>query len=252
MRKYKVFGICVVIFLLAQRLTVCAQTVTYPSQVVSQSFVPPSPNSQDAQSYTDDPTALYTGIPSVNIPIYTMKCGSLTVPISLSYNSNGLFPLRDAGWVGLGWNLNAGGSISRTVEGNIDGIQNSGYNYGQYNLYDSIWLNGNVDSFLQRAYNPNLAYGNNSYDMAPDIFDAEFNGIGDKFFWINGKAYLISYNKELSISWPSPTSNMVITTEGGVQYTFGELLLLRPGLYTPILHFFVVFNTDHFIAGGHD
>ncbi|HEV3411441.1 MAG TPA: hypothetical protein VG101_03140 [Puia sp.] len=143
------------------------------------------------------------------------------MPISLSYNSNGLFPLRDAGWVGLGWNLNAGGSISRTVEGNIDGIQNSGYNYGQYNLYDSIWLNGNVDSFLQRAYNPNLAYGNNSYDMAPDIFDAEFNGIGDKFFWINGKAYLISYNKELSISWPSPTSNMVITTEGGVQYTFG-------------------------------
>jgi hypothetical protein len=194
---------------------------TYPGLSVNQSFTPPSPNAQGFQSYDDNPVALYTGLPSVAIPIYIVKCGTLTVPISLSYNSNGFFPLQDAGWVGLGWTLNAGGAVSRIVEGDADGSLTSGHNYGQYNLGDSVFENPNVDSFLQRAYNMNLAYGNNTYDLAPDIFDAEFNGIGDQFFWVNGEPYLLSYNKQLSISWPSYTSNIVITTEDGAQYTFG-------------------------------
>jgi hypothetical protein len=194
---------------------------TYPGLSVNQSFTPPSPNAQAFQSYDDNPIALYTGLPSVTIPIYTVKCGALTVPISLSYNSNGFFPLQDAGWVGLGWSLNAGGAVSRIVEGDADGSLNSGHNYGQYNLGDSVFSNPNVDSFLQKAYNMNLAYGNNTYDLAPDIFDAEFNGIGDQFFWVSGQAYLLSYNKQLSISWPSYSSNIVITTEDGTQYTFG-------------------------------
>jgi len=221
MKKYNVLGFCAIIFLLIQQLSASGQSVTYPGQVTNQSYVPPSPNVQGAQSYTNQPVALNSGTPSVSIPIYTIKCGALTVPISLSYNSNGLFPLQDAGWVGLAWTINAGGSISRTVEGNVDGIANSGYNFGQYNLSDSVTDNPNVDTFLKQAYNYSLVYGNNSYDMAPDIFDAEFNGLGDKFFWINGKAYLLSYDKQLSISWPSPTSNIVITTEDGSQYTFG-------------------------------
>ncbi|HET6255226.1 MAG TPA: hypothetical protein VFE32_14190 [Puia sp.] len=216
MPKLIVFFFCTILVLVNAH----AQSPTYPEQVMNQSFVPPSPNAQGFQNYDNSPVALYTGLPSINIPIYTVKCGSLALPISLSYNSNGFFPLQDAGWVGLGWSLNAGGAISRMVEGNVDGIQNSGYNYGQYNLWDSIFTNPNIDSFLQRSYNNNLGYGNNSYDLAPDVFDAEFNGIGDKFFWISGKAYMLSYNKQLSISWPSPTSNITITTADGTVYTF--------------------------------
>src|SRR5580658_4002877 len=106
---------------------------TYPGLSVNQSYTPPSPNAQGIQSYDDDPVALYTGLPSVAIPIYTVKCGTLTVPISLSYNSNGFFPLQDAGWVGLGWTLDAGGTISRIVEGDADGSLASGHNMGQFN-----------------------------------------------------------------------------------------------------------------------
>src|ERR1700677_3715655 len=220
MRNYMVLRCIAIAFLLLYALSGWSQS-TYPGLSVNQSYTPPSPNAQAFQSYDDNPVALYTGLPSVAIPIYTVKCGTLTVPISLSYNSNGFFPLQDAGWVGLGWSLNAGGAISRIVEGDADGSLNSGHNYGQYNLGDSVFENPNVDSFLQRAYNMNLAYGNNTYDMAPDIFDAEFNGIGDQFFWVSGQAYLLSYNKQLSVSWPSYSSNIVITTEDGTQYTFG-------------------------------
>jgi YD repeat-containing protein len=197
------------------------QTPTYPESMVDQSYIPPSPNAQSFQSYGNEPVALYEGVPAINIPIYGLKCGSLSLPISLSYNYNGLYPLQDASWVGLGWNLSAGGSISRIIEGGVDNSENSGFNYGQYNLLDSIQTSPDLNNFLQSAYNNDLGYSGNSYDMAPDIFDAEFNGFSGKFFWYNNKAYLLSYNKELGVSWLSPTSNITITTAEGVVYTFG-------------------------------
>ncbi|HTR29339.1 MAG TPA: hypothetical protein VMH27_08710 [Puia sp.] len=218
MRNYIVlrcFALC--FFLMG---TIHSWSQTYPGLSVNQSYTPPSPNAQGFESYNNDPAALFTGLPSIGIPIYTIKCGTLTVPISLSYNSNGLYPSQDAGWVGLGWSLNAGGAISRMVEGNPDGSLPTGHNYGEYNLADSIVGSG-ADSFLRRVYNMNMEYGTNTYDPAPDIFNANFNGIGGQFFWISGTPYQISYMKQFSISWPSYSSNIVVTTSDGTQYTFG-------------------------------
>jgi hypothetical protein len=197
------------------------QSPTYPEPSVDQSTMPSSPNAQGFQAYGNEPVALFEGTPSISIPIYVVKCGALSLPISLSYNYTGLFPLQDAGWVGLGWNLNAGGVVSRIVEGGVDNSENSGYNYGQYNLHDTIFQSTDLEVFMGKAYNNNLGYSGNAYDLAPDIFDAEFNGNSGKFFWINGKGYCLSYNKDLGISWPSPTSNITITTTDGTKYTFG-------------------------------
>jgi len=160
--------------------------------------------------------ALYEGLPSISIPVYEVKCGSLSVPISLSYNYSGLQPLEDASWVGLGWNLNAGGVITRIPEGNIDGSEQTGYNYGEYSIVDSLQPANNT--FLGLAYN-NYTY--TSYDLALDVFDCEFNGISGKFFWNKGKAYMMSYNKDLGVSWPSPSGSITITTKDGVICTFG-------------------------------
>jgi hypothetical protein len=224
--KKLIFGICITVSVVVYN-NVNAQT-TYPWSSVNQSYAPPSPNAQAFQSDGNDPVALYGGLPSISIPIYTVKCGSLTLPISLSYSYSGLNPLQDAGWVGLGWNLNAGGVITRTVEGKIDSSQNTGYNYGEYSISDSLVLRAGIDSFLQRAYNLNASYTNKSYDMAPDVYDAEFNGYSGKFFWCRNRPYLLSYNKQLVISTTSQNvSGTVvygfnITTDDGVQYFFSN------------------------------
>ncbi len=172
-------------------------------------------------SIGNEPVSLFEGTPAISIPIYTIKCGSLSLPISLSYNFNGLFPLQDAGWVGLGWNLNAGGAITRAVEGGVDNSEHSGYNYGQYNLYDSVEFSPDISNFYGSAYNNLLGDTGKSYDLAPDIFDAEFNGYSDKFLWVNGAAYMMTYNKDFAVSWPSPSSNITITTADGTIYVFG-------------------------------
>lgn len=198
-----------------------AQTPSYPQTMVNQSYIPPSPNSLGFQTYGNIPVALFEGTPVINIPVYVVQCGSLSLPISLSYNFNGFFPLQDAGWTGLGWNLNAGGAITRTVEGGVDESQQSGYNYDQYTLTTHLSTRSTLNAFLEQAYNANLGYVGTCWDMAPDIFDAEFNGNSGKFFWYQGQAYQLSFNKQLGITWPSPSSSFTITTADGTAYTFG-------------------------------
>lgn len=63
------------------------------------------------------PISAYTGKPNISIPLYKIKLGSLSIPISISYNYGGIKVDEVASSVGLGWNLNAGGAIVRQVNG---------------------------------------------------------------------------------------------------------------------------------------
>ncbi len=80
--------------------------------------VPPSPQAAQFMRYGDIPVGHTTGVPEIEIPIYTISTGIIDIPISISYHASG-FKVNDvASPVGLGWVLNANGwMISRSVEG---------------------------------------------------------------------------------------------------------------------------------------
>ena len=65
-----------------------------------------------------------TGAPNINIPVWTVTSGALSVPVSLSYSSQGVRTSELPTEVGLGWKLNAGGSITQIVRGLNDLRQN--------------------------------------------------------------------------------------------------------------------------------
>lgn len=79
--------------------------------------IPPSPNASALVKYAEWPVSLYTGIPEISIPIYELKGRNINLPVSLSYHAAGNRVGDIASWVGLGFSLNAGGVISRTVRG---------------------------------------------------------------------------------------------------------------------------------------
>ena len=60
------------------------------------------------------------------IPLYNFSDGNLSVPISLSYSSNGLKVDEFPSLTGMSWILNAGGVITRTVNGAMDENQHAG------------------------------------------------------------------------------------------------------------------------------
>ena len=100
-------------------------------QIKAPQLTPLSPNAASLWKYAELPVNLYTGIPSISIPIFEAKSGDLKVPITLSYHAGGIRFEEQASWVGLGWTLNAGGAISRNVKGIADekGILNPGNFY---------------------------------------------------------------------------------------------------------------------------
>lgn len=86
----------------------------------SMKMVEPSPEAARATKYADFPVSYGLGLVDVNIPLYVVKSHSLTLPISLSYDSGGIRVDDVSGPAGLGWTLEAGGVITRSVMGITD------------------------------------------------------------------------------------------------------------------------------------
>ena len=73
-------------------------------------------------------TNLNEGTVSTVIPIYNYQGRELNLPISLNNISTGVRVDQIASFVGLGWNLNVGGRITRIVRGTPDGFTSNNSN----------------------------------------------------------------------------------------------------------------------------
>src|SRR5258705_12034914 len=123
-RKYLVYFISFHIIFLISNISCFSQDSANTIGRVNIS----SPNAASLGKYGDVPVSYHTGIPDISIPIYTVRSGSLSLPVNLSYHASGLKVQEQASWVGAGWSLNAGGMITRTVKGAAD-------DRGYYNGY---------------------------------------------------------------------------------------------------------------------
>lgn len=126
--------------------------------------VPLTPNAASLGKFGAVPVNAYTGLPSIQLPLYTVKQGTLSVPITLAYHS-AIKVDETPSWVGLGWALQAGGAITQTVRGNADQSTSQGY-----------WLNkAYVDSLSPRFMvlpHSNLPgqMASGAIDVQPDLY----------------------------------------------------------------------------------
>ncbi len=91
-------------------ISVYKRGVTY-----MESTLPPAPEAASAVKYVDIPLLYDMGIAHLDIPLYELAGKEISVPVSLGYASGGIKMDEIAGVAGLGWTLNAGGCITRTV-----------------------------------------------------------------------------------------------------------------------------------------
>lgn len=104
---------------MAACLSVC-RSQTLPYDVEFPQYLPKSPSAYSFSKYIDYPMSLYTGVPDISVPLYEIQAVGLSIPVTLSYHASGITVSQEATAVGLGWSLNAGGMISRTVKGGDD------------------------------------------------------------------------------------------------------------------------------------
>jgi hypothetical protein len=164
-------------------VTVSAQ---YKSNSLSNGLLPNvlpvSPEAGALGKYGDWPVSLYTGIPQINIPIYTVRTGGFELPVSLSYHAGGVKVDEVASWVGTGFSLNAGGVISRTIVGKKDeDLSNQGgflFRNLSANFLKSSYDLTDVNDY---TFFRNIASG--QVDTEPDMFFYNFAGYSGKFYF---------------------------------------------------------------------
>ena len=69
------------------------------------------------QGNTGVPMNFSNGSPNITIPIFNAVSGDISLPIFLSYNSNGVQISKLETVLGTDWNLNVGGTITHIVNG---------------------------------------------------------------------------------------------------------------------------------------
>lgn len=199
----------------------------------------PSPEVAAFKKYGDVPVSTYTGVPDIQIPIWNITEGDINVPISISYHAGGNTVQEEASRVGLGWVLQAGGMISRTIRGIDDLTPVYGYlnhsipevfSYQATHAFQIRQPNNSIQ-FCERTVggqtidlssaippaqeNPDLML-----DLEPDDFQYNFLGhIGS--FTVNKNLSIVSESKNnLKIELLVSDSTWLITTTDGMRYYF--------------------------------
>lgn len=197
-------------------------------------LTPPSPNVMAMQKYGDIPVSAYTGIPDVSIPIYTVRFRDITVPISLSYHASGIKVAEDASQEGLGWTLNAAGTISRNIMGDDDF---NGTVYFDSNLRDFVDGQGPTNALNMGCnlslFNPNNVptifnyditaslTGSPPKDFQPDQYYYNYPGHSGKFIMKRNLQAVLQKQESIQITClASDGSSWQIKSADGYVYDF--------------------------------
>lgn len=172
---------------------------------------------------------LYTGTVSASIPLYTYQDEDFTLPVVLNYASNGYMPNIQASDVGLGWFLNTGGVITRTVRGVPDDYMSAGLWGYFFNNQDftneswNLWANY-INGQDKEMYS--IKSGSMSVETEPDIYTFSFPGHYGKFISTGGKIHVFDTDDphgeySVEIYDPLVTSKVItIVTGDGYRYKF--------------------------------
>jgi hypothetical protein len=193
-----------------------------------------------AFSQGEIPVDMYTGQPSITVPIWTLSSGDIVQPIALSYNANAIHSLSTCG---PGWSISAGGSISREVRTYPDDIgyevTTKGWLYKNSSNVDIATDIGNFvpaadDSTLwdsgESTDHTKISGFNYAVDTEPDVFHYSAGGISGSFVFDNTLGIRTIPYADVVIT-PTYTgggnkkiTSFTITTNTGFVYTFGYVV----------------------------
>ena len=178
-------------------------SITVDAQTLPSVQTIKSPESAAIDQVIETPVSYSTGTPNISIPLYEIDIKGVKVPISLNYTAGGVRVDQEATWVGLGWSLNYGGQISRTVEGKPDeyAFFNAGTNpsYSSYSIASFLTLpDWHTDCYmLNRVENIFQAKNANMYgDYMPDEFYYSALGHSGRFMFNQENAKFVLFPKD--------------------------------------------------------
>ena len=211
-----------------------------------------APNAYVLGKFGDHPVSKFTGLPQIQIPLYTIKAGGFELPLSLSYHSGGIKVSEEASFVGLGWALSAGGVITQSVRDRNDLGLNGDFGYinndlpmthdvvGDENFstyggwqyreceyidytavarYERTSLNAEPDDCNHNAVMGQYLFGYNA-DTEPDIFYFSMGSYSGKFIYSKefGRFEPLDRKQKLKIIYLGEQDGWEIIAEDGTRF----------------------------------
>ena len=178
--------------------------------------LPPLPEAVAMRQYTDYPVALNTGAANVQIPVFSLDEGDIPLSVSLSYHSNGCKAEANSGAVGLGWTLQAGGCISRSIMGLPD-------------EYKGIMVEDHTSTKLRLTHLTRVMQ--KRIDASMDRYYYNFNGYSGCFVRYGGHIIKLPENdlkiEEITGSDSKMPDFRIITPDGTAYYFTEKEYLVR-------------------------
>lgn len=113
-----------ILIIVSQLSLVFTQAFAQIPELTHSNVIPPSPIASELTKYITYPVDLCNGLVKTSIPLYEIVDGDIRIPITLNYHASGLKPnMRSSHWLGDGWSLTTGPSLSRTINGVADEIK---------------------------------------------------------------------------------------------------------------------------------
>lgn len=180
-------------------------------------ILPPAPDASAIARYGGVDIDLGTGSVNKSIQLKTFTDRAISIPVGLSYASNGIkvndYPSR----TGMGWAMHIGGQISRVIHGKDD-------------LVATRYMPGfNITPNDENAATTNYCWhlmDEGTRDASPDEFTYDFGGYSGKFVFDHSGNILCLPATNFKIAYNTNTGtdntwNFSITTPDGIKYFFG-------------------------------
>ncbi len=197
---------------------------------------PQSPTVHNLGQYGEVSLNESTGTISPSIPLTVYNAGNFSIPLTLQYSGNGVRVAQEPTWVGINWNINPGGVITREVRDRIDEkTTRANKKYYSKQMLDDLEGARKLRAGISQIYlyDPTTEWYNTLFTIANssvidsevDIFNYNFLGYSGSFYLDEDlKAHLVKYDKEIDITFNYLGENksyIVIKTPNGDTFFFG-------------------------------
>lgn len=211
MKQYSILKAFKTACLLLYSAACMAQNMSINSSLPQ--IIPASPEAAAIAKYINYPVDYSSGLVKIEIPLYELNTGDLTLPISLSYHMSGLKVNENSGWVGMGWTLNAEPVLSRSVKGRPD---------------EEYYLKQRPSTSSQELYWKYMdALAKGVADEQSDEYYYKLPGKSGSFYFqkLEGTSYktILFPTESVNIKYNLSNPNLFeIKDENGVYYRFGS------------------------------
>ncbi|MCE2893591.1 MAG: PKD domain-containing protein [Flammeovirgaceae bacterium] len=181
---------------------------------------------------------MLTGRLEMSIPLGKLEANDISIPISVYHSGGSLRVAEGEGDCGMGWNLSAGGGITRLLKGLPDEVNTSSKRGWLYvHTSDNKSNAGRIQSFVPSSddavagscddeiadWNFLEAHLDSAYvnDTEPDIFLIDAPGLSAKFvFDANGTPQVLSAQDLIIV--PNFPDGFTVKTNNGLVYSFAN------------------------------